>query len=97
VRFFCTIDDDPFVLMEEQGKKYGFTIALPEYERGIKSLWDAVKEFTAANPDLVSSDNALGFLSDDGGQSYNNCACTSIKSFCQGADVRIRIRSLVQF
>ncbi|KAJ7824257.1 glycosyltransferase family 15 protein [Mycena olivaceomarginata] len=74
VRFFCTIDNDPFVLMEEQGKKYGFTIALPEYERGIKSLWDAVKEFTAANPDLVSSDNTLGFLSDDGGQSYNNCA-----------------------
>ena len=32
-------------------------------------------EFTAANPGLVSPDNAMGFVSDDGGETYNRCHC----------------------
>ncbi|KAJ6479342.1 glycosyltransferase family 15 protein [Mycena vulgaris] len=74
VRFFCTIDDDPFLVMQDQDKKYGFTLALPEYPRTIPGLWDAVKGFIRANPELVSPNNALAFLSDDGGESYNHCA-----------------------
>jgi alpha 1,2-mannosyltransferase len=27
------------------------------------------------NPGLVSQDNAMGFISDDGGRSYNRCHC----------------------
>ncbi|KAJ7693144.1 glycosyltransferase family 15 protein [Mycena rosella] len=73
VRFFCTLDYDPFLFMQDEGKKYGFTIALPEYERTIPTLWAAVREFVEANPGLVAPDNAMGFLSDDGGESYNNC------------------------
>ncbi|KAJ7235488.1 glycosyltransferase family 15 protein [Mycena rebaudengoi] len=73
VKFFCNLDYDPFLFMQDEGKKYGFTISLPEYEDTIPTLWQTVKEFIAANPELISPDNAMGFLSDDGGQSYNNC------------------------
>ena len=31
--------------------------------------------FTNANPELVSPDNAMDFLSDDGGETYNRCHC----------------------
>lgn len=32
-------------------------------------------EFIDTNPGLVSPDNAMAFLSDDGGESYNRCHC----------------------
>jgi alpha 1,2-mannosyltransferase len=32
-------------------------------------------EFINANPDLVSTENAMAFLSDDGGETYNRCHC----------------------
>jgi hypothetical protein len=31
--------------------------------------------FMKENPDLVVKDNALEFISDDGGESYNRCHC----------------------
>ncbi|KAJ6547579.1 glycosyltransferase family 15 protein [Mycena capillaripes] len=73
VKFFCDLDYDPFLVMEDQKKMYGFTISLPEYPATIPTLWDAVKEFINFNPGLVSPDNAMGFLSDDGGETYNRC------------------------
>lgn len=38
-------------------------------------------EFMEANPDLVAKDNALDFLSDDGGLTYNRCHCESVAPF----------------
>ncbi|KAF7338286.1 Glycosyltransferase family 15 protein [Mycena venus] len=73
VKFFCDLDYDPFLVMQDQNKKYGFTVSLPEYPATIPTLWNTVKEFINANPGLVSSDNAMGFLSDDGGETYNRC------------------------
>ncbi|KAJ7907112.1 glycosyltransferase family 15 protein [Mycena leptocephala] len=73
VRFFCTLDYDPFLFMQDEDMKYGFTMALPEYMPTIPTLWDSVKEFVGANPELVEPDNALAFLSDDGGESHNGC------------------------
>jgi alpha 1,2-mannosyltransferase len=32
-------------------------------------------EFMKENPDLMPEDNALGFLSDDKGETYNKCHC----------------------
>lgn len=37
-----------------------------------------LSEFTAANPGLVSPDNAMGFISDDGGETYNRCHCENV-------------------
>jgi len=73
VRFFCTLDYDPFLFMQDENKKYGFTISLPEYTLTIPTLWDAVKEFVQLHPEYVVQNNAMGFLSDDEGGSYNNC------------------------
>ncbi|KAF8910943.1 glycosyltransferase family 15 protein [Gymnopilus junonius] len=73
VKFFCDLDYDPFLIMQDQNKMYGFTISLYEYEATIPTLWNAVREFIHANPKLVSPDNAMAFLSDDGGETYNRC------------------------
>lgn len=73
VKFFCDLDYDPFLIMQDQNKMYGFTVSLYEYEATIPTLWKTVKEFIHANPGLVSPDNAMAFLSDDGGESYNRC------------------------
>jgi len=73
VRFYCDIDYDPFLKMQEEGKVYGFTMALKEFEKTIPTLWSTVKSFIARNPESIHPDNALGFLSEDFGQSYNLC------------------------
>lgn len=77
--------------MQDQNKVYGFTLSLYEYPATIPTLWDSVKgtshslsletvlrrhaEFMDANPDLIEPDNAMRFISDDGGKTYNNCHC----------------------
>ncbi|THU91142.1 glycosyltransferase family 15 protein [Dendrothele bispora CBS 962.96] len=73
VRFFCDLDYDPFLYMEDHDKVYSFTISLPEWEPTIKTLWSAVTEFTEAHPEYVQSHNAMDFLSNDGGKTYNLC------------------------
>ncbi|KAK7693374.1 hypothetical protein QCA50_002942 [Cerrena zonata] len=73
VNFFCDLDYDPFLVMQDGNKVYGFTVSLYEYEATIPTLWDTVKEFMEQNPDLIPSGNALGFISDDGGSTYNRC------------------------
>ncbi|KAI9065173.1 glycosyltransferase family 15 protein [Trametes sanguinea] len=73
VNFFCDLHYDPLLLMQDQKKVYGFTISLYEYPATIPTLWESVKEFIDENPDLVEPENAMRFISDDGGDSYNNC------------------------
>ncbi|KAG2054615.1 glycosyltransferase family 15 protein [Suillus hirtellus] len=73
IKLFCDVDYDPFLVMQDQNKVYGFTISLYEYQATIPTLWNAVKSFINANPDFVAPGNAMGFLSDDGGESYNLC------------------------
>ncbi|PFH54343.1 glycosyltransferase family 15 protein [Amanita thiersii Skay4041] len=73
VKFFCDLDYDPFLYMQDNQKVYGFTISLFEYIETIPTLWDAVKDFMADNPNLIAKDNAIDFLSDDGGNTYNKC------------------------
>ncbi|TFK54856.1 glycosyltransferase family 15 protein [Heliocybe sulcata] len=73
VKFFCDVDYDPFLFMQEHNKTYGFTITMEEFKETIITLWDTTKEFLVDNPQYVAQDNALGFLSDDGGISYNLC------------------------
>lgn len=45
VKFYCTIDEDPFMFMKLNDKKYGYVIAISEYMETIKSLWKNVKEW----------------------------------------------------
>ncbi|KAI0367098.1 glycosyltransferase family 15 protein [Pilatotrama ljubarskyi] len=73
VHFRCDTDYDPFLFMEENDKVYGFTISPLEWPQTVPTLWDAVKEFIADNPDLLPANNSMAYLSDDGGASYNMC------------------------
>ncbi|KAI0079942.1 glycosyltransferase family 15 protein [Panus rudis PR-1116 ss-1] len=73
VTFFCDLDYDPFMFMQENNKVYGFTVSLYEYESTIPTLWDAVKGFMHDNPDLLTPGNSMEFISDDGGNTYNRC------------------------
>ncbi|KAK0197086.1 glycosyltransferase family 15 protein [Armillaria mellea] len=73
VRFFCDINYDPFVYMREHDKVYSFTISLTEWAPTIPTLWSTVKEFIATHPDYIDPHNAMDYLSNDGGDSYNLC------------------------
>ncbi|KAG8691370.1 alpha 1,2-mannosyltransferase 2.4.1, partial [Ceratobasidium sp. 395] len=73
VKFYCDLNDDPFLFMQDNKKVYGFTIALYEFPETIATLWNATREFIQKYPELVPEDNAMAFLSDDEGQTYNNC------------------------
>ncbi|KAH9933691.1 glycosyltransferase family 15 protein [Amylocystis lapponica] len=73
VHFHCDVDYDPFLYMEDNDKVYGFTITMYEYMATIPTLWDTVKEFTRDHPEYVAKDNAMGYMSDNSGDSYNGC------------------------
>ncbi|KAE9398864.1 glycosyltransferase family 15 protein [Gymnopus androsaceus JB14] len=73
VKFYCNIDNDPFKYMEENNKVYGFTIAVYEIPATIRSLWPAVTDFIKEHPEYIADDNAMGFISDNNGLTYNRC------------------------
>ncbi|KAK7679002.1 hypothetical protein QCA50_017946 [Cerrena zonata] len=73
VHFHCEIDYDPFLYMEENDKVYGFTITMYEYLATIPTLWDTVQKFIKENPQYLAPENAVNYLSDDGGKSFNLC------------------------
>ncbi|KAJ2777779.1 hypothetical protein H4R18_004974 [Coemansia javaensis] len=73
VQYSCDIDYDPFLFMHRRGIKYGYTIALHEYPETIPTLWPAVRDFLAQHPGFVRHPAGLGWLSRDGGATYNGC------------------------
>ncbi|CAI6275689.1 unnamed protein product [Periconia digitata] len=73
VSFHCDISYDPFKFMADKKKTYSFTISLHEYEATIPTLWSTVKNFTKTHPQYVSEDNSMAWISDDNGETYNNC------------------------
>ncbi|KAI9741434.1 MAG: alpha 1,2-mannosyltransferase 2.4.1 [Claussenomyces sp. TS43310] len=73
VELFCDIDYDAFKFMADNGKKYSFVLSLYEYRETIPTLWDSVKKFMKNHPEHIVEDNSMKFLSDDGGENYNNC------------------------
>ncbi|KAJ2061357.1 hypothetical protein GGI17_003123 [Coemansia sp. S146] len=72
VKFGCEIDDDPFVFMEKNNKKYGFTISIKEYVQTIPTLWNTTLDFMKKNKDMIPASNLMEFVTGkDGG--YNLC------------------------
>jgi alpha 1,2-mannosyltransferase len=51
----------------------GFTISLFEWQPTIPTLWQTVKDFIAEYPHYLENHNAMDFLSNDGGKTYNLC------------------------
>lgn len=73
VKFSCDINYDIFRFMKDNGKKYGFTMSLREYESTIETLWSTTKEFLDANPETLHANNMMDYISDDDGEHYNLC------------------------
>lgn len=73
IELFCDVHYDPFRYMAEHKKKYSFVLSLYEYAETIPTLWDSVKKFVKNHPEHVADGNSMGFLSDDGGETYNKC------------------------
>lgn len=73
IELFCDIDYDAFKFMADNKKKYSFVLSLYEYVETIPTLWDSVKKFIKAHPEHIAEGNSMGFLSDDGGETYNHC------------------------
>ncbi|TFK24829.1 glycosyl transferase [Coprinopsis marcescibilis] len=73
VDYLCDINYDPFTVMREKNKTYGFTLSLYEHKSTVPTLWDAVKEFSKLYPQHVHPDNAMKFLSWTGGHTYSLC------------------------
>jgi alpha 1,2-mannosyltransferase len=73
VELFCDIHYDPFRYMAENKKKFSFVLSLYEYGETIPTLWDSTKKFIKNHPEHIVEGNSMGFLSDDGGDTYNRC------------------------
>jgi alpha 1,2-mannosyltransferase len=82
VELFCDIHYDPFRFMHENKKKYSFVISLYEYVETIPTLWDSVKKFMKNHPEHIADGNAMQFLSNDNGETYNHChfVCCTLTS-----------------
>lgn len=84
VEYYCDFPYDPFKAMREQGKKYGFVIAMYEYEDTVPTLWNAVEEYIDLHPELDLENSSYDFLTDvsfigrfnpivDSNSDYNLC------------------------
>ncbi|MCJ1465034.1 alpha 1,2-mannosyltransferase 2.4.1 [Pseudocyphellaria aurata] len=73
IEMYCDIDFDPFKYMQEHGKKYSFVISLYEYVETIPTLWDSAKKFIKEHKEHIVEGNAMEWLSDDKGETYNHC------------------------
>ncbi|KAI9266777.1 glycosyltransferase family 15 protein [Phascolomyces articulosus] len=73
VEFYCDLDYDPFLYMQQNNKKYGWTISLLEYQKTIPTLWNTVRSFMKKYPQHIPRNNMLDFVSNTGGFSYNLC------------------------
>lgn len=77
IELFCDIKYDTFRYMAENNKKYSFVLSLYEYVETIPTLWESTKKFMKNHPEHIAKGNSMGFLSDDGGDSYNHCHMVS--------------------
>lgn len=77
IELYCDIDYDAFKFMADNKKKYSFVLSLYEYVETIQTLWDSTKKFMKAHPEHIAEGNSMGFLSDDGGDTYNHCHMVS--------------------
>ncbi|MCJ1351192.1 MAG: alpha 1,2-mannosyltransferase 2.4.1 [Icmadophila ericetorum] len=73
IELYCDINYDTFKYMADNSKKYSFVLSLYEYMETIPTLWESARNFMEKHPEHIKADNSMGFLSDDGGKTYNRC------------------------
>ncbi|ODV88423.1 glycosyltransferase family 15 protein [Tortispora caseinolytica NRRL Y-17796] len=62
--FSCDIDYDIFEYMRVNKKRYGFTMAIPEFPETIPTLWNTTRDFAMENPQYLVYKNSLKFITD---------------------------------
>lgn len=73
VHYYCDLDYDPFVFMEDRGIQYGFVITVLELPNTIPSLWNTTQAFIRQQAGQLPSENMMKFVTSDSGQDYNLC------------------------
>lgn len=73
IHLLCDIPTDPFKFLRENKKRYGFAISIHEFLATIPTLWDSVKRFMDKYPQYIHPHNAMDFVSNDQGETYNLC------------------------
>ena len=73
IELYCDVAYDPFKYMADNGKKYSFVLSLYEYVETIPTLWDSTKTYMKKHPEHLAKGNAMEWLSDDDGETYNHC------------------------
>ncbi|GAA5967054.1 hypothetical protein JCM8115_003506 [Rhodotorula mucilaginosa] len=73
VKFLCDIPYDPFKVMKDHNRTYGFVVSLYEYQDTIPSLWKTTKDFIDANPQSLAKPNMMPWISSNDGETYNGC------------------------
>lgn len=77
VEFTCNIKYDVFKFMSDNGKKYGFVIAMQEIAETIPTLWRTiVTRVIPSIPEAISNESAITYFSDKRSlelQGYNGC------------------------
>ncbi|VUG17551.1 KTR1 [Brettanomyces bruxellensis] len=66
IRFYCDIAEDPFKIMREEKRAYGFTMAMLEDRKTIRQLWSNTLEFfESEHPEYVGKRNSIKFITHD--------------------------------
>ena len=79
IELYCDVAYDPFKYMADHGKKYSFVLSLYEYVETIPTLWDSAKTYMKKHPEHLAKGNAMEWLSEDGGETYNHCHFVSLQ------------------
>ena len=73
IELYCDVAYDPFKFMADNKKKYSFVLSLYEYVETIPTLWESTKTYMQKHPEHLVNGNAMAWLSDDDGETYNHC------------------------
>lgn len=73
VQYYCDLDYDPFVFMEDRGIQYGWVIALPELADTIPSLWNSTQAFMRQHAQQLPKANLMEYVTTNSEQDYNLC------------------------
>ena len=94
--FHCKLNEDPFEKFRNSEMKYGFILAIPEYDLTIPTLWNTVKNWTEQFSINLKAKN-LNFVSDDNGKSLNKKLCIFYSNFGIGDFSVFRNESYLQY
>ncbi|KAM0755005.1 nucleotide-diphospho-sugar transferase, partial [Meredithblackwellia eburnea MCA 4105] len=71
IKFWCKLNYDPFILMQQLNKKYAFSQLCNDAHRVTKGLFSHIQHFFNQNPSYVTQDNNLDLFTNPDGQSWN--------------------------